>query len=221
MTKKLAILALGLSITTLGTSQVSLELPSEYVNNSTKGGLNTLPDNVVGSPYLTDDFQKGMVYIENEDPYSAMMRYNAYQDEIQVQGSNGITSLFKRDYVWAEINGEKFRIEQYQSKSGTTKGYFVELNEGRTRLLKRYEREFREGQEAASSYSKARPPRFDEKTIYYLAQEGSPAQEIKLNKKDISGILSSPDAATFIKDQKLKLKSEEEVLQLLGHLNSM
>ena len=129
MNKKHWFLAITLTLTTLAWGQTSLELPSSYINNNTYGGVNnSLPPNVEGSPYLTDEFIKGTVFIENEQPYGAMMRYNAYQDEIQVQGSDGISSLFKRDYVWAEIGGQSFRIETYNTRSGTSKGYFVELN---------------------------------------------------------------------------------------------
>ena len=87
MNKKQLFLAVTLAFATLAWGQTSLELPSSYINNNTYGGINTsLPPNVVGSPYLTEEFVKGTVFIEDEKPYVAMMRDNAYQDEIQVQG---------------------------------------------------------------------------------------------------------------------------------------
>ena len=221
MNKKHLILALSLAATTLAWGQTSLELPSSYINNNTYGGVNnTLPPNVEGSPYLPEEFIKGTVFIEGETPYAAMMRYNAYQDEIQVKSAAGISSLFKRDYVWAEIDGQSFRIESYKSRSGTTKGYFVELNRGKVRLLKRIEREFKEGQPAVSSYGDDTPPRFDEEVTYYLAREGSPAEEIRLRKKDVLEFLSSKEMESFVKENKLKLKSENEVIQVLTQINN-
>lgn len=221
MNKKHFIFALGLALASTLTAQTSLDLPSEYLRNNTTGGVNTnLPPNLEGSPYLTEDFRSGKVYTENEAPYPAMMRYNAYQDEIQVQGPNGISSLFMRDYVWAEINGETFKIESFENGSGSSKGYFVELNQGKMRLLKRYNKVFKESQPASSSYSQAKPPRFEDDITYYLAQEGNPAQEVKLKKKDILNVLSSKEAESFIKENKLGLKSEDEVVRVLNYLNA-
>ena len=221
MNKKHLLLVVTLTLTTLAWGQTSLELPSSYINNNTYGGVNnSLPPNVEGSPYLTDEFTKGTVFIENEQPYGAMMRYNAYQDEIQVQGSDGISSLFKRDYVWAEIGGQSFRIETYNTRSGTSKGYFVELNRGKVRLLKRIEKEFKEGQPAVSSYSEDTPPRFEEKVTYYLLREGSPAEEVRLRKKDILEFLSSKEIESYVKENKLRLKTEGEVIQVLTQINA-
>lgn len=220
MIKKQVLLAVTLAATTLARGQTSLELPSSYINNNTYGGINNLPPDIEGSPYLTDEFVKGTVFVENEKPYAAMMRYNAYQDEIQVQGSDGISSLFKRDYIWAEIGGETFRIQTYGDRTGTSKGYFVELNRGNIRLLKRIVREFKEGQPAVSSYSQNTPPRFDEKVTYYLVREKSPAREVRLRKKDILGFLSSKEVETYVKENNLRLNSEKEVIQVLTQINA-
>ncbi|UCE69516.1 MAG: hypothetical protein JSW57_00975 [Flavobacteriaceae bacterium] len=220
MIKKQVLLAVTLAATTLVRGQTSLELPSSYINNNTYGGINNLPPDIEGSPYLRDEFVKGTVFVENEKPYAAMMRYNAYQDEIQVQGSDGISSLFKRDYIWAEIGGETFRIQTYGDRTGTSKGYFVELNRGNIRLLKRIVREFKEGQPAVSSYSQNTPPRFDEKVTYYLVREESPAREVRLRKKDILGFLSSKEVETYVKENKLRLNSEKEVIQVLTQINA-
>lgn len=220
MNKKIFMLAMGLAVAPLS-AQVSLELPSEYINNSTTGGVNTLPPDLEGSPYLKDTFYRGMVHIEDKEPYAAMLRYNAYQDEMQIQDGSGLTSIFMRDYIWVELGGETFKTADYQTKSGVTKGYFVELNQGSTRLLKRYEKVFREAEAASSSYSQDKPPRFEDKTTYYLIQGEGPAREIKLRKKDVLEVLSSKEAASFVKEKKLKLKSEEEVLQLVKMLNAV
>ncbi len=221
MNQKHLLLAVTLAVTPLANAQVSMELPTSYINNNTYGGVNNLPPNIEGSPYLTDDFVKGTVFIENEKPYTAMMRYNAYQDEIQVQGSDGISSLFKRDYVWAVIGGQTFKIEDYKSRSGTTKGYFIEMNQGKVRLLKRIVHIFREGQEASSTYSQDIPPRFDQEVTYYLAREGSPAEEVRLRKKDILNYLGSKEAESFVKENKIRLKTEGEVISLLNHYNTL
>ena len=216
------ILTLGLALASPLSAQTSLDLPTEYLRNNSTGGVNSnLPSNLVGSPYLTDDFRRGMVHMGNETPYPAMMRYNAYQDEIQVQSGEGISTLFMRDNIWAELNGETIRIETYEKGSGTAQGYFFELNKGATRLLKKHKRVFMEAVPATSSYTQDKPPSFDDDITYYLAQEGVPAKEIKLKKKDVAEILNSKEAQAYIKENKMKLKSEEEVIELINPLNAL
>ena len=55
-----------------------------------------------------------------------MMCFYAYQDENQVQGPDGISTLFLRDSLRAELNGETLKIETYKKGSGTVQGYFFE-----------------------------------------------------------------------------------------------
>jgi hypothetical protein len=219
--KILFILAIGVAlIPRVGAQATSLELPTEYLNNSTAGGLNTIPSNLEGTPYLTEDFQNGRIYVENNAPYAARLRYNAYQDEIQVQSGKGITSLYKRESLWAELGGETFKYYRYQTKSGISSGYFVELNTGPSRLLKRYEKVFREAQAASSSYSQDKSARFDEMVSYFLLRKQNPAQKVRLRTKDILEILGAEEAEAYVKKKKLKLRSEAAVIELLDHLNS-
>lgn len=219
--KIVLILVIGVAlIPRLGAQVTSLELPTEYLNNSTSGGLNTIPSNIEGTPYLTEDFQNGRIYVENNTPYAARLRYNAYQDEIQVQNGEGITSLFKRESLWAELGVKTFKYFRYQTNSGIANGYFVELNPGSTRLLKRCEKVFREAQEASSSYSQDKPARFDDVVSYYLLHNQNPAQKVRLRKNDILEILGSEEAEAYVKKKKLKLKSEEAVIELLYYLNA-
>jgi hypothetical protein len=44
---------------------------------------------------MTKDFIKGNVFDENEKPYPAIMRYNGYQDEIQVRDPMASTAFSK------------------------------------------------------------------------------------------------------------------------------
>ena len=87
-------------------------------------------------------------------------------------------------------------------------------------MLKRIVREFKEGQPAVSSYSEDTPPRFDEEVSYYLIREGSPAEEIRLRKKDVLEFLSSKKAEAYVKENKLRLKSEGEVIEVLTQVNA-
>ncbi len=201
----------------------NIDLPTEYINNSTLGGVNNLPANVQGSPYANEEFALGKVFIKGQDPYNGMLRYNAYQDGIEMKTDKGVITLLKRDYLSAEIDGDLYLIENYKKNGAIRKGYFVEKNKGKARLLFKQNKEFIAERPAASSYSKDQPAKFDDDNVYYLITEGNPGIEVKLKSKDILAALPDhqKEVEAYAKKNKNKMKSEEEVIQVLAYYNSL
>ncbi len=213
------VLALG---STIAYGQ-NIDLPTEYINNTTLGGVNNLPDNVEGSPYANEEFVLGKVYAEGQDPYNGLLRFNAYQDGIEMKTDKGIITLLKREYLSAEIDGNLYRIENYKNNGAVRKAYFIEKNKGKARLLLRQQKEFVEERPATSSYSKDKPARFNEENSYYLITEGNAGVEVRLKSKDILSALPDhqKEVEAFAKKNKIKMKTEEEVLQILAYYNTL
>ncbi len=201
----------------------NIELPTEYINNTTLGGVNNLPPNVQGSPYIYEDFVLGKVFVKGQDPYRGLLRYNAYQDGIEMKTDRGVITLLKRDYLSAELNGELYLIEDYRYNDAIRKGYFVEKNKGKARLLLKQVKEFIEERTATSSYAKDQPAKFQDDNSYYIITEGKPGVEVKLRSKDILAALPDhrKEVEAFAKKNKNKMKSEEDVIQVLAYYNSL
>ncbi|WP_188370675.1 hypothetical protein [Muriicola marianensis] len=201
----------------------NIELPTEYINNTTLGGINNLPENVQGSPYANEEFVLGKVFAEGQQPYNGLLRFNAYQDGIEMKTDKGVITLLKREYLSAEIGGKLYRIENYKNNGAIRKAYFVEMNKGKARLLFRQHKEFVEERAAISSYSKDQPAKFDDDNSYYIITEGNPGVEVRLRSKDILAALPDhqKEVEDFSKKNKLKMKTEEEVLQVLAYYNSL
>lgn len=202
----------------------NIQLPTEYLNNSTLGGVNNnLPANVQGSPYINEEFVIGKVFVNENKPYAGILRYNAYNDGIEMKTEKGIITLLKRDYLKAEINGKLYLIESYKVNGAIRKTYFVELNKGKARLLLKQGKKFVEAKPARSSYSKDQPPKFEDETSYYITLEGKAAVETKLKSKDVLAAFADhqKELQDFVKQNKLKLKTEAEVMQLLAYYNSL
>lgn len=214
-------LALTLSITYAFAQNI--ELPTEYINNTTLGGLNNLPANVQGSPYANEEFVLGKVFAEGQKPYNGLLRYNAYQDGIEMKTDKGVITLLKRDYLSAEINGKLYRIENYDKNGAIRKTYFAELSKGKARLLLKQGKKFVEERAATSSYSKDQPAKFEDEISYYIITEGNAAIETRLKAKDVIAALPDhqKELSAFVKKNKLKLKTEAEVMQLLAYYNSL
>ncbi|NNK30206.1 MAG: hypothetical protein HKP04_05060, partial [Flavobacteriaceae bacterium] len=150
----------------------NIDLPTEYISNTTLGGVNSgLPANVQGSPYANQEFVLGKVYANGQDPYNGLLRYNAYQDGIEMKTDKGIITLLKRDYLSAIIEGKHYRIENYKKNGAIRKTYFVEMNKGKARLLFKQGKKFVEERAATSSYSKDQPAKFEDENSYYIITE--------------------------------------------------
>ncbi|MBT8284901.1 MAG: hypothetical protein HKO75_05890 [Flavobacteriaceae bacterium] len=201
----------------------NIDLPTEYINNATLGGVNNLPANVQGSPYANEEFVLGKVYAKGQDPYNGLLRYNAYQDGIEMKTDKGIITLLKRDYLSAVISGKHYRIENYKKNGAIRKTYFVEMNKGNARLLFKQGKKFVQERAATSSYSKDKPAKFEDDNSYYIITEGNPGIEIKLKSKDVISALPDhqKEVEAFAKKNKFKMKTEEEILQVLAYYNTL
>lgn len=202
--------------------QGRLQLPMDYVQNSITG-KNNVPTNVLGSPYLDEEFLPGTVSIKETDSYQAYMRYNAFHDEIEMQENNQAVALMKRDYVTAKIGSDLYKIVKYKEGNTPKQGYVVVKKEGPTSFYLKNKMTLKEGKEATSSYSKDQPPKFELEQTYFLAFGEEIATDVKLNKKSILGVFKDNQKALehYVKEKKLKLKSESEVLALLNYYDSL
>ncbi len=217
-----AIPAALLGLNTLAQGAGRLDLPTVYVQNTVTGS-NNMPTNVLGSPYLNEEFQIGTVTIKGSESYQTYVRYNAFNDEIEMRNGNTTSAVMKRNYITVNLAGEVFSIHPYDADGALKQGYFNALNKGSMQLLRRRTVELKEGSAASSSYSQDKPPKFELKQSYYLTKDGEKAKMVRLNKKGILNALSdrSTKVNAFVKKNKLKLKSEVEVIKLLDYYNSL
>ncbi|MBT8206440.1 MAG: hypothetical protein KJO94_09180 [Eudoraea sp.] len=218
-----AVPALFISYNSMAQGSQNLQLPTVYVQNTVTGS-NSMPTNVIGSPYLNEEFVIGTVTIKGEESYQTYLRYNAFNDELEMRNGNTTNAVMKRDYITVRLGRDVYSIHTYaMDNDGVKDGYFSALNEGKAVLLRRRQMNLREGQAATSSYGKDKPPRFELVESYYISIDKETAQPVKLNKKGVLGAFGDKSSALngFVKKNKLKLKSEAEVLQLLEHYNSL
>lgn len=199
-----------------------LNLPTVYVQNSVTG-KNNLPINVEGSPYLDEEFKLGTVTVNNDTSYKAYLRYNAFNDEIEMQDGSEVIALMKRDYITAKLSGYNYQVIKFKQDGKARQGYATPLYTGDTSFYLRNQVVLRESKAASSSYGKDKPARFEREVLYYIAKEGETAEAVRLTKKSIIETLSDQKASLdrYCKTEKLKLKTEAEVVKLLMHYDSL
>lgn len=203
-------------------AQLKVDVPTEFYRNILRDG--DLPANVQGTPYFEEEFKPGKIYIKDSEPFSAMIRYDAYRDNLEMKDGDKNTSLLKRDYITAAIANEKIKIFKYKTDSEDIReGYFYQLTDGNLKLLKRKRKIFKSEEKNSSTYKKDEPARLVDEVDFYLVSNDYPAQKIKLRKKNVLKALELEDgseATKIVKQRKMKLSDENEVIQLIQLLNN-
>ena len=69
----------------------SIELPQEIRTKIIE--KNSIPEGVKGSPFFNDEFLIGTVYANNIKPFKAYLRYDAFNDEIQMKENKKIIAF--------------------------------------------------------------------------------------------------------------------------------
>lgn len=178
---------------------------------------------VQGTPYASEEFQEGTLYGLNNESRKGMFRYNAFTNEIQEKTENDTISLLRRDQFRTRIGRDLYIIDSYMSEESVRQSYFVEKNKGKARLLVREEKEYIPARFPGWSYNQERPARFKGSVSYFLSIDDQPATSVRLSKKDILGNLPNHQkkVAAFVRKNKMKMKTEEEVLRVLRYYNTL
>ncbi len=182
-----------------------------------------------GTPYVSNNFQSTTLYYGDEKIGAIYYRYNALNEEIEIKEQNiegvGIRAL-GRDKKIKILNNEKHMsfMTFINLKGRTLNGYLTQLAEGETYdLYKRIHVKFTEGSPAANSFVKAIPSRFSHYTEYYVQKASiDRIDEIPLKNRQFLKLIkvdNNMDLKAFIKENKLDIKKEQDLIALINYLN--
>lgn len=185
-------------------------------------------DDIEGSVYLDEQFRKGTVYYLDEEYDAFPMRYDAYNDEIEIKrsGSGELQALHKSPAISCEIEGRRILYLEYQDKYGdVSEGYLFKYFEGSDySFYVRRSKIFKEAKQAKTSLQGSFPHRFvDDEQFYIKTANGMPIF-VKPKKSQLFEIFGKEDGRLikqFIKKNRLNLSSAEDLAKLVAYANSL
>ncbi len=177
-----------------------------------------------GSPYMTEEFKEATV-ISSEDMVfeKVPIRYNVYYDLFEVQLEEGIYTL-RRGGIVSKVNLEdhRFIYSTYDYLSREGEGYLDLVMEGEYTLYNKHQVVFK-GAEPAQPYQEAKPAKFEGRNpLFYIAHGDNQPVFIR-NRRGLIDIAGEKGKALrdFIKDERLKISNEEDMVKAVKYLNSL
>ena len=197
-----------------------------YRNQSQSTTINPLhvTTEVLGSPYLNDEFIDGVIYTKSKMQFvDVPLRFNVYQNQVEFRNEKKETYAIATPEIIERIEFGDYLIEYipYQQGNKTQEGYFLVLEKGEATLYSRL-RVSLEQPKPPGGYQEAVPARFiDRPEVYFVRIGEEPAVEIS-KRKDIESVFSSKKNImnSLINTKRIKPNDEQALLELVKHYNS-
>ncbi|MFD0860788.1 hypothetical protein ACFQ1M_01100 [Sungkyunkwania multivorans] len=182
---------------------------------------------VKGSPYSNDNFLPATLMYDGQIEKECFARYDAYNDEVEFKEFNKENAeryaLLKSANLSCRIGNDNYFYLPYFEKGVLKAGYMAKQFEGsRYWFYARDKKTIKEKKTATTSLHKTFPARFSETKEFFIGEPNKKLIQVPNSKKRILSALIKSDqqkAKKFIKEHKLDLKSEEQVIKLLKYLD--
>lgn len=197
-------------------------LSDQYtVDKSGKSGL--IDPSIEGSPYLNDKFLEGEVIINDSIRIENVhLRYNIYNDKIEFKNENEQILEIGNHSTSYIFNFEEllFRNLDYLNDGTPKQGILEILVDGQVKLYKKYSLKLETATKAVG-FQEATPNRFVRKDDVYLIAVDQEIPYIFNNAKKLLPELQKikPDINSFIKTEKIRLRSEKGLHALIQYCN--
>ncbi|MEM1001504.1 MAG: hypothetical protein AAGH46_02520 [Bacteroidota bacterium] len=203
----------------------------QYALGSISGRDSKTPyanNNIQGSPYLSNSFDKALMYYGDEFVGDIYFRYNGYNEEIEIKQTNiegePIKGLGKDKKIKLVYNGNSLSFKTFIDKNGGTKnGYLTLIKDGHFKLYRHLKIVFKEAKKAENSLVKGTPAKFLQSDEFYLEQPSEKSiRQIELNNRKIIQLFNddtSSDLKEFLKNNKIKVNDENDLHQVINFLN--
>ena len=205
---------------------------------------NDLP--TVGSPYVNENFAEGEVFYKNKSLGIYLYRHNALNDEVEVvkpgdesikyvkdeqgnfvpaEGESSSLATIKEIVLKDKENGLSLSLTTINNEDGALRNvYLYTLASGKNYNLYFQNRVgFKEGVRAVNSMVRTTPNRFTHFQEFYIQKNNEEvAYFFSGKKKDLVKVLKQGDtdqALNIINEQRLKIKSREDLIILVNELN--
>nr|WP_299487127.1 hypothetical protein [uncultured Allomuricauda sp.] len=194
--------------------QMRESLVNAIVSNAQKSSSNADLSTIEGSPYYLDTFKKGNLYYKNDLLGSFYLRYNAFQDQMEIKNSDlseeQFQFLVQSNEIKTVVEGKEIQYFSYVSADGLQgDSYCIKEFTGDTYVLYSNKRKkYSPGKSSTNSLAQSIPAKFiDDVSLFYGLKGDASLVAIPKKKKDFLEIFPSASRTAvkkYIRDKRLR-----------------
>ncbi|WP_019990261.1 hypothetical protein [Rudanella lutea] len=226
----------ALAQTTTPAAPVTVQNMQQWVGSNTFGvmqRIDTRYEGVQGSPYFLNDWSLGRVDLVTGRNYESVpIKYDAYSQNLVLKRPQANDSIIVypnqvKQFVLRSDDGAEWLFRRFADlKTDDTRlrgSYFLVLYDGKTSLLKRVGKEFRQADFKSPYSTDTRYDAYTNEYTYFVLKPDQTITKVKKGKKGIIEALSDKNGPleTYIKGEKLDAKTDAELAQIVKYYDSL
>ncbi|MDN4163920.1 hypothetical protein QWY31_00325 [Cytophagales bacterium LB-30] len=215
------------AICLLSSQSLMAQFFTSELHNEGQGGalhfkINPGEESIDGNPFINEEWKTGKVYFSKDaKPFELeKLNFSVYHNEVVYIENDSKMSVPNKNQIYAfTLGDDKFMGVIFNQKD---KGFFKLLStEGEIMVLERSLCVIQKG-EPPKGYIEGTKDSFAKRTELYLMKTGHDAIKInpKKGEEELNRIIESEELFKFIKDNKLKMKKKEDLIEAVNYYNS-
>ncbi len=180
---------------------------------------------IKGTAYYDKEFVEATIFANGDEAARFYVRYDAFNDDIEIKRNKhniNTESLVRDENISCKIDGETLVYKTFtDTKKNVATGYLSPIYKGgRYVIYVRKMKIYKEGKAAKTSHGTTFPPRFLDKTEYYVTAGKHNPQHVNLRKKEVLAFFDSEEKKkieSFIKDKGLKFETPYDLAKVFEH----
>lgn len=207
----------------LASTMLHAQLPQVILTKTKK--VIAFDENYDGTIYKDTWKKKSIVVDEKSGSYEAKLRYNIYSDRIEVKDASGLQSLVKSAPIHVKIDDDYYYYCEFKTRrERPKKGYFVLVHLADDfKIYKKYDLDIKQPNDNTNFNTEQGKPGIIKLVTTYYLEEHNTIVELPLKKKEMLALFEAKhnELEKFFKNEKIKLRKEEDLIKFVSHFNSL
>ncbi|MGX1927983.1 hypothetical protein [Flagellimonas sp. 2504JD4-2] len=201
--------------------QMRESLVNAIISNAQRASSTTDLSNIEGSPYYMDNFKSGKLFYKNELLGSFYLRYNAFQDQMEIKNSGleeeQFQFLVQSNDIKTTLDGKEVQYFSFKDADGLHgHSYFIkEFTGDKYALYSNKRKKYSPGKASSNSLAQSIPAKFiDDVSLFYGSKGDASLVAIPKKKKNFFEIFPSDKRAAlkkYTRDKRLRTNDLDDL----------